>query len=687
MSRADETTTTSTSSRLAPRACVEYDVDGRLVIDAVDESRARALAKTSNEDELKPLLLTIEFDAARGLPRDVRRACATCEIAPGPLLTDARTFTTHDDAPVTRARESQRRRSSGRRRRDAPRDDGSGDDGSDDDEDDDDTTLRSSGDVASSSSSSSLFRFKTSFACYVTRASPRDVARLSVFRAKRSGEERDAYPLGIVEFSVRRAVEGDFKEFTWMPATHERRARENLGTFTWCAHFDHEREGVLRVRCERARRVKASDSNGLSDPYVVVTLHRVNESAERLQLIARAEEERRRDGEEEEDDEEDGDGVRRARRGSVRGVSSKDVRRTKTARRTLDPVWNERFTFTRVDRRSDSYLTFELYDADVVGRDDILAQTAIHVRELGAARPTDARAAAKETPWRQIPSKLEPAGALNVVVYFEDDARTDLRVCVKRADDVSAGDVFGSSDVFVETTCGNATFRTKVCEKTTSPVWNHWLRFKVTSRETSRAELDRGVARPDRILEFRLFHVDARTREGVFAGQARLSLHRALEKSRGGHQRSHWLALVDAHVDVNVADFRVRARLEDAAPAERPGRPAEGVIDFAKVFARQTYDATRARARRVTRDREKALATSAAERELAIHDELTSIIESQLRTFKWPDRFIGPYARAYAACCDDPWSLPPPPDGMRVPPDVARMFDAVAFSRIEEDNA
>ena len=40
MSRADATP--SSSSRLAPRARVEHDTDGRLVIDAVDDSRARA---------------------------------------------------------------------------------------------------------------------------------------------------------------------------------------------------------------------------------------------------------------------------------------------------------------------------------------------------------------------------------------------------------------------------------------------------------------------------------------------------------------------------------------------------------------------------------------------------------------------------------------------------------------------
>ena len=96
MSRADATP--SSSSRLAPRARVEHDADGRLVIDAVDESRARALAKTSNSDALTPLLLIIEFDVARGLPRDVRRACATCEIAPGPLLADGASFATQEDA-------------------------------------------------------------------------------------------------------------------------------------------------------------------------------------------------------------------------------------------------------------------------------------------------------------------------------------------------------------------------------------------------------------------------------------------------------------------------------------------------------------------------------------------------------------------------------------------------------------
>ena len=75
--------------------------------------------------------------------------------------------------------------------------------------------------------------------------------------------------------------------------------------------------------------------------------------------------------------------------------------------RTLDPVWNETFEFERVDRGSESYVTFELWDHDMVGDDDLLSQYAVRVREIKAARPMDTHAAIRDVEWRQLTTKLE----------------------------------------------------------------------------------------------------------------------------------------------------------------------------------------------------------------------------------------------------------------------------------------
>ena len=58
----------------------------------------------------------------------------------------------------------------------------------------------------------------------------------------------------------------------------------------------------------------------------------------------------------------------------------------------------------------------------------------------------DTHAAIRDVEWRQLTTKLECLGKMNVIAYFKDDARTDLRIIAARAMDLSAGDVFGTSN-------------------------------------------------------------------------------------------------------------------------------------------------------------------------------------------------------------------------------------------------
>jgi hypothetical protein len=498
---------------------------------------------------------------------------------------------------------------------------------------------------------------KTTFELYVTDASLRDVVRASVFqgRGAKEGTMDDGkarYALGTCEILARRAPTMEAgAPAEWIELNHELRAPEKLGRLQFKCYFDHEVDGLLRTTVVSARGIKGADLSGLSDPYVVVKLHRVNESSAKVKALAVA----------------SGDefGHRRV----------KDSFRTKTVKKSLDPAWNETFAFERVDRGSDSYVTFELWDHDVVGDDDLLSQYAVRVRDVKAARPTDTHAAIRDVEWRQLTTKLECQGKVNIVAYFKDDARTELRITISRAVNVSAADVFGTSNTYAEVECGPQLYTTAACAGTKDPVWNHSMRFTVaTERESPGAD----------VVSIRIYHSNPQGKS-LFMGCAKISVDRLLTERAGGAKRSFWLALVEEREPVSVMDVRMRVYRASEEPAERPvvEESDDAEAHDENVSARLFYDATYARARRLVRERENAVGVAASAKEIAFHTSLVETIATRLRQFKWPEYLVPAYARAYAACCDDPMLLPPPPDGMKIPPDVVKMFEAAAFSRVE----
>ena len=497
---------------------------------------------------------------------------------------------------------------------------------------------------------------KTTFEVYVTDVSLNDVVRASVFRGSgaKEGETNDVkmrYALGTCEILARRVPTIEAGEpARWIELNHELRVPEKLGRLKFQCYFDHEIDGMLRVKVVSAHGIKGSDLSGLSDPYVVVKLHRVNESTAKIKALAVA----------------SGD--------AFGHHAGKDSFRTETVKKTLDPVWNETFEFERVDRGSESYVTFELWDHDMVGDDDLLSQYAVRVREIKAARPMDTHAAIRDVEWRQLTTKLECLGKMNVIAYFKDDARTDLRIIAARAMDLSAGDVFGTSNAYAEVMCGTQLHATAPRAGTKDPVWNHAMKFTVaTERKSSAAD----------VVAIRVYHLN-RQGKSLFMGCAKISVHRLLTERDGGAKRSFWLALVEEKQPVCAIDLRMRVYVASEEPAERPV-VEESDCAKEKVHARLYYDATYARARRLVRAREKAAVVAASDKEMAFHTSLAETIESRLRDFKWPEDLVPAYARAYAACCDDPMLLPPPPDGMKIPSDVIKMFEAAAFSRVESD--
>lgn len=602
----------------------QYDARGRVALDASTKARARELKHALKSlDAVKPLRVVVDLHALRGLPRGLSLVECACELAPGRRSAASdHGFTAYDDGPVTYARERQRQRTMATARDGSP---------------------------------PGVVECKTSFAFYATPASTDDVVRVEVFEKAEKDRKGETLAIATCDVPLRALALGS-PSMRWIATLPEAGRPERLGTFNYAVFFDHERGGVVHVRIWSAAGIKVSDVGGSSDPYVKCVLTRRNESLEtKMAFENEAIEE-----------------------GIIFELSPDSVQ-TKVKKKTLNPVWEEEFEFTRVDKKSDSYISFTLWDRDIVGEDDQLGQHVVHVRDIKAARPTDAGAAIKTVPWKQLTSKLECVGKINVVAFFEDDAKTDLRINVHRAVDLPIADKFGSSNTYVVATFpgeqgAEQLYQTAARSGTTEPLWDHWMKFAVPEKRSAKDAPD--TMNREEFLTMRLYHFDEERGKSVFIGKAHLSLRRVKTKLAGGAKRSTWLPLVNKKTDANFIDIRMRAYIESEEPAARPPDGPQ------HVFAQRCYDSTFARAIRLVRDRHKSTVLHKTQSEFAFHDLLSKTIEARLRQFKWPDHLIPAYARAYAACCDSPELLPPPPEGMQIPTDIVRMFTAAAYSRV-----
>jgi len=501
--------------------------------------------------------------------------------------------------------------------------------------------------------------FRTKFEFYASRALETDAIRLRA-HGKRGGAKGDV-ELGVVDIPLSRVLATSDDDYDdrpfWVALDHRERVKEDLGVVKFHAYFDHETKGKLRVVVASARGVKAADANGLSDPYVKVTLRRGKNGV--LQDSDRA----------------------------WYGEKMVDERRTKVIPKTLNPEWNEEFEFIRVDRSSDAMVTFELYDRDVLSEDDILGQFAFAVKDLKAARAGDAQAAAREAPWRAPTNKLTPLGSLNVVAYFEDDLREHVFAKVSSARNICAANEFGVTNAFIVATCGTEFFQTAPVPGTLNPRWDQTMRFQVTEPPPTALALKEGrKLTSGQKIQFALYH-RAEDDRALFIGHAYLPLHRLQTASEGGNKHSHWLPLVERNLEENLGEVRIRVFFSSNAAAPRPPVPvtAEGEsVDKEAQNKVISYDATKARIIRERKEYAAAAALRVAANKIALHAALADSIASKLRAFSWPEELVPSYAKAYAACANAPELLPPPPTGCKLPQDVIRMFEAAALSRVEK---
>eukprot|EP01156_Anaeramoeba_ignava_P002757 Anaeramoba_ignava/a219449_53.p1 GENE.a219449_53~~a219449_53.p1 ORF type:complete len:533 (+),score=174.37 a219449_53:6-1604(+) len=102
----------------------------------------------------------------------------------------------------------------------------------------------------------------------------------------------------------------------------------------------------------------------------------------------------------------------------------KKKQKTKTIKKTLDPVWNEKLKFEKM--KLDSDLEFEVYDWDRFGGDDPLGKTKISVRELVESNTNQPTIEYEQ--WQElvpIKSGQKAQGEIHIKLSIEIKSRSD----------------------------------------------------------------------------------------------------------------------------------------------------------------------------------------------------------------------------------------------------------------------
>jgi Ca2+-dependent lipid-binding protein len=248
----------------------------------------------------------------------------------------------------------------------------------------------------------------------------------------------------------------------------------------------------MEVRIFEAKGLLAADAGGTSDPFAVLKLL----DEERNPLVA------------EEDDD------KKKKKKKKKGKPIPD-RKTETFKKTLEPKWNETFTYEKAPPSS-ALVQVVVYDDDRFGK-EALGMVEIEVGSLTRGTTSD-----KWYDLLQVPGmKEEPTGQLRIAMSVAADGETieelgirrfeemvlgwdphpdnvehdeddhvhehhegepnELRVAVIKARDLPVMDsaVFGSgsSDPVAKVTVGRQTQNTSVKKKTLEPVWREVLLF------------------------------------------------------------------------------------------------------------------------------------------------------------------------------------------------------------------
>ncbi|KAF1325975.1 hypothetical protein FI667_g8713, partial [Globisporangium splendens] len=259
----------------------------------------------------------------------------------------------------------------------------------------------------------------------------------------------------------------------------------------------------LVVNVVEARDLLAEDLNGFSDPFVAIEV-----------LDARGE-----------------------------VIIPAGISKTRIAKKTLAPVWNETFTIgsQNFDLRLGTTLRFMLYDFDGLKKDDILGVVDIPldllnneplpVMKVPGLMTKDARGELhltfSEAPPTGRASKKKGRGG---AVQFEEGKPNLLYVTIDSGKDLLAMDANNSSDPFVKLSIVGQRHQTATVEKTLKPHWDEKFTFLLTD--------------PNNTLELLVEDEDHAIND--FLGRAQLILADILEFN------------VEKHISVPLLNKRLR---------------------------------------------------------------------------------------------------------------------------------
>ncbi|XP_072319074.1 double C2-like domains, gamma [Eucyclogobius newberryi] len=235
-----------------------------------------------------------------------------------------------------------------------------------------------------------------------------------------------------------------------------------LGTLEFTLHFDQE-NNILHCTINKAKGLKAMDSNGLADPYV------------KLHLLP--------------------------------GASKANKLRTKTLKNTLNPVWNETLVYHGITAADMTTKTLRLCvcDMDRLGRNEFIGEVRVALKKLkegeskrynmGLERIAQNKESNNQTV--EQGAEEEERGRILVSLCYNTEKGV-LLVGIIRCAHLAAMDSNGYSDPFVKIVLQpdmgkKSKYKTTVKKKTLNPEFNEEFSYEVSLDQLAKKTLEISV--------------------------------------------------------------------------------------------------------------------------------------------------------------------------------------------------
>uniref|UniRef100_A0A8C4WYR3 Rabphilin 3A n=1 Tax=Eptatretus burgeri TaxID=7764 RepID=A0A8C4WYR3_EPTBU len=264
----------------------------------------------------------------------------------------------------------------------------------------------------------------------VTMTTNLDVPRVT------KSNERETLP--------KQVVDSDLQE---MPPESESDEESVLGMLEFSLLYDPSSSSVLCF-LHRAKSLKSMDSNGLADPYVKIHL--------------------------------------------LPGDSKASKLRSKTVKKTLNPVWNEELSYNGITTEDvlKKMLQLSVYDEDRVGHNEFIGQSRIFLRKLTPLKKKLFKVCLEHQPPTQLENVEEEAeqGRLLLSLLYSTEKKGLQVGIIQAARLASIGHLAPSSFVKVTlqpNTSSKWKHKTSVKKRTTNPEYNETIFFEIEQNQVA----------------------------------------------------------------------------------------------------------------------------------------------------------------------------------------------------------